>query len=467
MLNPRSLQAPLGPTLWVVLLVTSIVAGIPSGVRLVLSDGLVSLRPGAVVLAGLCLYLLLTWRTYRWGASDRALIWLGFLAAVIVARSIWPLITDEPETYFVSLPDFTGSPSWVGSVHAKGLVTASLLSTYVLLCAVSARLAAHRQIGPLLVSKAANALVASTTIFALIFLGAFAFSILRSGWDPTSWVVVIRGIDVGHLRASLPWMAVGPDEGVLFATCAACAGVRLLNANRKRWLAIAAIILSAAAILSFSRTAWLAWLFGGLLFLWWRERTLERPKRTLLPLAFLSLMLCIAVVSIATIPNTDGPLARFTDLTGGTAGFRLQQYATLIGALASSPIVGFGAEGYRPFTNGFPAENFWVEIAFSGGLLAITALTAAHVRLISSFRRWRHTAISMQAGWLPGLYCALWVQGFGMLFSTAGWLPTYWLLFGLTLGLLRPQQMVGELSIEHSSRLPLAREAPHKVRSLG
>jgi O-antigen ligase len=411
------------------------IASVPNQVRIALFDGLVSLRPFAAVLICVVIFQALTSYRYGWRPWSSLTVLLGTVAMILLLRSVWPLIWSEPEPVFVDKTYITGSPSWEGATHSKGLVTSLLLISYVALAVVVATLVRQTKLGERLAKRAANTLVWSITGFALLFLVFLARSVVVDGLNPALWSVVIRGIDVSRSGSDQSLLGIGPDEGVIFAAGAVLAGsLAAFNKGHRFALGFATLLQLAASLMSFSRGAWLAAFIGFLLLLLICSRTsrlLIAPYCVFCGGLFILLMLVIQSL------QGDAIARLVLGISGGTTDARLQQWQVLSSFLLQQPLLGYGAEGYRPFTAGFPAESFLLEMAFSGGLVILMLWVASQVSIWGLFARRLGTLRREADGIVIPVAVSFASFTLGTMFNTSGWTPVYWVLMGLVIGLLQ------------------------------
>jgi O-antigen ligase len=293
-------------------------------------------------------------------------------------------------------------------------------------------------LGEHLAKRAANTLVWSTAGFALLFLVLLAQSVVADGLNPALWSVVIRGIDVSRSGSGLSLLGIGPDEGVIFAAGAVLAGsLAAFNKGHRFALGIATLLQLAAGLMSFSRGAWLTALIGFLLLLLIYSRT---SRRLIAPyIALCGALLTSLMLAIQSLQG-DAVARLVLGMGGGTTDARLQQWQVLSSFLLQQPLLGYGAEGYRPFTAGFPAESFLLEMAFSGGLIILVLWVASQVSIWGLFAR-RVGALRREADGIV-IPVAVSFASFtvGTLFNTSGWTPIYWLLMGLVIGSLQRRE---------------------------
>jgi O-antigen ligase len=408
---------------------------LPTQVHISILGGLANLKPWMIAMAIIVVYALITARSQSLYWKDPIALLVVFSAAVILARSLWRLKWGGPEITFPVLSEWTGVPSWSGATKTRGVITAMLLLGYAVIVVVI-RALSERENGRLVVRYAIDALVATITLYALIFLAVLAYSILVYRGDAAAWPVQVRGIQLGPTSASHAVLLIGPVSGIEFGAAALLAAGRATGETglRRNLLVGATAILAIGTVLVFSRAAWVATLVGAIVLLAASSSRLQLSRRMIVVagLAVFGFGAAIAasalIFSLAIHGNT---LSRLLS-SGGTVGARLGEYRGMLAAFAGSPVFGNGAEAYRPLTSGLPAEDFIIEIAYSGGLLAVAPLIAAHVWLLVQYLRAKN--VSRDPIWL---LAALTVGLIGALFTSGGWDPTYWLTFGLTLAAIR------------------------------
>lgn len=451
-----------GPGAWLAILIVALIASNQTQVRLLLFDGLMSVRPDAVVLIGMILFLALSTHRYGWRPWNTATVLLGLVAAAVLLRSLWPVAFSDPEPLFVDRSAGVGAPSWMGATHSKGLVTSLLLVSYVALTIAVSAFVRQPRVGPGLANLAANVLVGSITAYALIFLALLIQSVATTGLNPTLWTVEIRGIDISRV-SDVSLFGIGPDQGVVFATGAILAGSRAaFRTRRRRALVASALILLTATLLSFSRGAWLVAFVGFLILLLLKSRF----SRMIAGPYIVAFALVLAGLSgFAQTVQGDAVARLFLGTDSGTIGARLQQWGVMLAALMQQPLGGFGAEGYRPFTSGFPGENFPLEIAFSGGLLVLVAWTAGQLIIVrrslgqvSALRRRADDTV------IPFML-ALFGYTVGTMTNESGWDPIYWLLMGVVVGAV--YRVPGDQPSPQGERLIVRRLGLDGVARLG
>jgi len=431
-------------TVWLVILVFSIVFGLPTQVRLSLLNGLISLRPFVPILLLILARQILQRGRQGWRFLNPVSIMLGVLCLIILLRSVWAVSMHEPEIYFHDLTDSTGAPSWAGSIHARGVVTALLLVTYVALAVATAAYASHRDFGARLTASALRALLFASTLYAAALLLLLAYSVAAKGWDPTAWPIVIRGIDVGHGRTDAALAGFGPDDGILFATGAVLAFASARSNGKRRYLVLMAVVDLSACLATFSRGAVISLVVGcGCVVI----AALGSYRSRVLALSMVSFGAATLLVLSAGPALALGPV--LDQLTGsGTGGARIQQWQSMLPALLQNPIFGYGAESYRPYTAGFPAENFVLDIAFSGGLLALVALVLSQATIALWVSRCLGRAHYLHDKSVSALGWGFLTYSIGTMLNTSAWSPVYWLLMGLTAG------TVYRLRVSHDARVP-------------
>lgn len=422
--------------LWFGLFVASVIVSLPTNVHLTLFSGLVNLRPWEPTMLVLLVVVLTSYRTARWQFNDIVAYCLLVTAGTILVRSTVRLFT-EAEPHFQVLVDWTGAPAWEGATKTKGIVSSLLLGAYVTLTVLVVGFARHRVFGPRLVHRAATILMWALAIYAAVFLALLTFSIAFYGTDAGTWPITVRGIDVGHFRSHSAVAFFGPVEGVTFAAGAVLAATRAHTLTKSRPLLLtSAAIQALAATLTFSRGAWLALLSGLVvsLILW----TGVRPKSIAIALAVVVSLGLVAIGLIVTIHSREPTIgSRLFSLLSSTSGARFADWGRMLLAFFRAPLFGYGAEAYRPLTYGFPAENFWLEVAVSGGLLALIPLVFAHAKTIQLFAAAHRSRAEGNEAWLQPLFLGFAVHMTGTFSNQVGWSPVYWLLLGLTLGSLR------------------------------
>jgi O-antigen ligase len=430
---PRSLRRV---DLWFGLLVASVVASLPTQVHFAVFGGLVNVRPWEPALVVLLVVVVASYRAARWQFNDVVAYALLLTAGTILVRSIVRLLT-EAEPHFRILTDWTGAPAWQGATKTKGLVSALLLAAYVVVAIVAAGLSRHRGFGARIVNQATTVLMWSLAIYAVGFIVLLGFSIAVYGTDPTSWPITVRGIDVGHFRTRSAVAFFGPFEGVTFAAGAALAAARARVSAHETPLALAfAATQAMAATLTFSRGAWLALVvgFAGLVLTW----TGVKPRSIAIGFAAVAALI-VLTIGLLVIVHTQEPAigSRLFSVVGSTSGARFADWQRMLQAFLRTPAFGYGAESFRPLTFGFPAENLWLEVAVSGGLLALVPLVLAHAKVMQLFVAARSSGADAAETWLMPLFLAFVVYLTGTFSNQIGWSPVYWLLLGLTLGSLR------------------------------
>ncbi|HEY9289372.1 MAG TPA: O-antigen ligase family protein [Candidatus Dormibacteraeota bacterium] len=419
---------------WVAVMVVSVVLSLPTNVHLTALHGLVNVRPWEPALAALLIVTVVTYARAHWSFVDLTAVCLSITALAVLLRSAVRDLT-EAEPHFRVLTDWTGAPAWEGATKSKGVITSLLLCGYVVLAILMAGLVRNPAIGKRLMARACTLLLWFLAGYAALFLLLlFASMVLYQG-HTTSWLVIIRGIDVGHSRSSPPLAFFGPLEGLTFATGATLASVRAASSGSGRPILVGLAVLQAlAATLTFSRGAWIALLIGLVATL--LVGVAWRPRMFALAIAAFAVLALAGFVVLALLsglaPHT---LQRVTSLAGGTGGARLGDWIRMLSAFGGSPIFGLGAEAYRPLTNGFPAENLWIEIAFSGGLLALVPLVVAHGR-IARLAAQLDMGRARDDPWLMAAFSAFVVAVSGTFSNTSGWSPVYWLFLGLVVGRL-------------------------------
>jgi len=435
-MTSRNGQVPGRLDLWLMLLVASIVVSLPTNVHFTLPGGLINLRPWEPLLAASVVAVLMSYRAVRWQFADVVAYCLLITAGAILARSIVRLFT-EAEPHFRVLVDWTGSPAWEGATKTKGLVSSLLLGAYVILAILVAGLARHPVFGSRMVDRASMILMWSLAVSAMVFLALLAYSIAFYGTDAGTWPIMVRGIAVGHFRTRAAVAQFGPLEGVTFAAGAVLAGARARASANGRLLTLgAAAIQALAATLTFSRGAWLALLVGlAVALVFWSG---VKPKSIAIALAVVVVLSVLTTVLMATIHSREPAISsRLFSVLGSTSGARFADWQRMLQAFLRAPLFGYGAEAYRPLTFGFPAENFWLEVAVSGGLLALVPLVFAHAKIVQLFWAAHRSRAEGTEVWLMPIFLAFVVYVIGTFSNQSAWSPVYWLLLGLSLGNLR------------------------------
>jgi hypothetical protein len=422
--------------LWLMLLIGLIVVSLPTSVHFALPGGLINLRLWEPVLAAAVVAMVVSYRAGHWQIADVVAYCLLITAGAILARSIVRLFT-EAEPHFRVLVDWTGSPAWEGATKPRGIVSSLLLVAYVIVAIVVAGLSRHPVFGARMVDRASTILMWSLAIYALVFIGLLGFSIALYGTDAGAWPIMVRGIDVGHFRTGAAIAQFGPLEGVTFAAGAVLAAARARSAANARILTLgAAAIQALAATLTFSRGAWLALLVGlaASLLLW----TGVKLRTIVTALALVVVLGVLTIGLIVIVRSREGAISsRLLSVLGSTSGARLADWQHMLQSFVRAPLFGYGAEAYRPLTYGFPAENFWLEVAVSGGLLALVPLVFAHAKIVQLFGAARRLRADGADLWLMPIFLALIVYTTGTFSNQAAWSPVYWLILGLSLGSLR------------------------------
>lgn len=435
-MTSRNGRVPGRLDLWLVLLVVSIVVSLPSNAHFTLPGGLINLRPWEPIFAASVVGALVSYRRARWHFVDVVAYSLLITALAILARSL-VRFAFEAEPHFRVLVDWTGAPAWEGATRTKGVVSSLLLGAYVTLAILVLGLSRHRVFGSRMVDRGSTILMWSLAAYATVFIVLLAFSIVFYGTDAGNWPITVRGIDVGHFRTRAAVAFFGPFEGLTFATGAILAFARAgASASARPLILGAAAIQTLAATLTFSRGAWLAILVG--LAAWLLLWTGVKPRSIAMALAVVVILGAVTVGLIATLHSRESTISsRLLSVFGSTSGARVADWARMLAAFLRAPVFGYGAEAYRPLTYGFPAENFWLEVAVSGGLLALIPLVFAHARIVQLFEAARRARRLAAEPWLMPLSLAFLVHLTGTFTNQVGWSPVYWLLLGLTLGGLR------------------------------
>jgi O-antigen ligase len=447
-------------SIWLSLLILASVISVPAPIRIALFGGLVSLRPFAIVLICVVIFQVLSSYRYGWQTWNPITVLLALVALEVLVRSSWPLIWSDPEPVFVDRTGFTGSPSWAGAIHSKGLVTSLLLLTYVAVAVVAATFASQRQLGEILVSRAATTLLWSITVFALLFLMVLALSIAANGLDPALWTVVIRGIDVSRSSSDQTLLGVGPDEGVIFAAGAVMAASRAaLRSKERKALSLSAVVQLTAAVLTFSRGAWLTAFIGLLALLLIKSRT---SRILIAPFIVTCGLVLLALITL--VQSIQGNTIARLVLVGssGTGDARLEQWWIMLNLLLQQPLVGYGAEGYRPYTSGFPAENFILEIAFSGGVIVVVFWVVGQIAIARRFLTSLKTLRSHSDDSVIPLALALASFTVGTMLNTSGWTPIYWLVMGLVVGSLQ-RVALPQPSLRSRQRTVMDADSPRRI----
>lgn len=417
------------------MLAIAIGISLPTQVHITVLGGLANLKPWMIAIGIIAVYLLYTARAQSLYWKDPIALLLVLTAGAILVRSLWRYKWGGPEISFRALTDWTGVPSWSGLTKTRGVITASLLLAYVVIVLVI-RTLSERNKGRLVIRYAIDGLVATITVYAVLFLTVLVYSVLVYRGDAAAWPVEVRGIQLGPAFISHAVLLIGPLSGIEFGTAAVLAAGRATYAvGVMRSLFVgAAAILTIGSVLVFSRAAWIATVVGAIVLLVASATRLRLSKKATL---VASLTVCGLIVAIGTsafifaLDVHGNTLSRLLS-SGSTIGARFDQYRQMLAAFAASPVFGNGAEAYRPLTSGLPAEDFIIEIAYSGGLLAVIPFIAAHVWLLVLY--FRAKDVAREPIWL---LAALTVQLTGVLFTSGGWDPTYWLTFGLALAAIR------------------------------
>lgn len=435
-MTSRSRQVPGRLDLWLMVLVALIVVSLPTNVRVALPGGLINLRLWEPALAASVVAAIASYRSARWQFTDVGAYCLLITAGAILTRSVVRFLT-EAEPHFRVLVDWTGAPAWQGATKPKGLVTSVLLGSYIILAILIAGFSRHPVFGSRLVDGASTILMWALAVYALVFIALLAFSIALYGTDAGAWPILVRGIDVGHFRTHAAVAQFGPLEGVTFAAGAILAGARARASANARLLTLgAAAIQALAATLTFSRGAWLALLVGltASLFLW----TGVKLKTIATALAVVVFLAVLTIGLIAILRSREAAISsRLLSLLSSTSGARVADWHRMLQAFGRMPLFGYGAEAYRPLTFGFPAENFWLEVAVSGGLLALVPLVFAHAKIGQLFWAARRSRVDGADIWLMPIFLSFVVYAIGTFSNQSAWSPVYWLLLGLSLGSLR------------------------------
>ena len=429
-------QVPGRLDLWLMALVALIVVSLPTNVKVALPGGLINLRLWEPVLVASVVAVIASYRAARWQFVDLVAYCLLIAAGAILARSAVRFLT-EAEPHFRVLTDWTGAPAWQGATKPKGLVTSMLLVAYVILAILVAGLSRHPVFGPTLLDGASKILMWSLAIYATTFVALLAFSLAVFGTDAPGWPIMVRGIDVGHFRTQAAIAQFGPLEGVTFAAGAILAGLRARASTNARLLTLgAAAIQALAATLTFSRGAWLALLVGlaASLFL------LSGGKlKTIATVTAVVVVLGLVTIGLITVVRSREAAigSRLLSVLGSTSGARFADWQRMLQAFVRMPLFGYGAEAYRPLTYGFPAEDFWLEVAVSGGLLALVPLVFAHAKIGQLFWAAHRSRVDAADAWLMPIFLAFVAYAVGAFSNQSVWSPVYWLLLGLSLGSLQ------------------------------
>ncbi|MBD3237622.1 MAG: hypothetical protein GF330_13030, partial [Candidatus Eisenbacteria bacterium] len=204
-----------------------------------------------------------------------------------------------------------------------------------------------------------------------------------------------RFLAVGSLRGHLTY------AGTLMTVCAAAFGLAISRSGRPRllWL-VTGLATGAGLLASYSRSAWLGAVAGGLL-LWilaWRARGeihLPGGRRSLLAGAWL-----VAAAALLVFAVTPGLRGRFLEMADVGSLPRLRLWATALRIFADFPVFGAGLGEWKelfplyrvdfPYmATGHPHSdllNVLVHSGFAGGLAFVSLWVALGRRLARGAR---------------------------------------------------------------------------------
>ncbi len=414
----------------------SVVASLPTQANLTLPRGL-HLRLWEPVLGLTALYCAVTFRRYRWALGSPSLLLIPLSALVLLVRSLWQLHLGS--AYVPPLVDVPGDFVWPGGQTApQGVSEAILLVGYSLLALVAGLMVGRRVTATVAIPQAVRVLVLGLAVFAALFVGTVAVSFIRFGFTTAHWLVLVRGISLVHDPTYPLLLQIGPLEGVSFATGSVVASSWAVVESRLRALmAVSAGILAVAALISLARGGWLVLVVGWILTL--LLLNVVRRRVLLTGLIGLVLVALVVVVGIVVSGHASSPiLERLVSVFSSTGGARLQQYGAMLNGTLANPIFGNGVDAYRSITHGLPAEDWWLEVAFSGGLLATIPLLIAHIEDARLFLRLPKAVRTNEYTWATPIFLGFVGVIVGALTNTSGLSPLYWIVLGITLGCWNP-----------------------------
>jgi O-antigen ligase len=232
-----------------------------------------------------------------------------------------------------------------------------------------------------------------------------------------------------------------------------------LRSKERKALSLSAVVQLTAAVLTFSRGAWLTAFIGLLALLLIKSRT---SRILIAPFIVTCGLVLLALITL--VQSIQGNTIARLVLVGssGTGDARLEQWWIMLNLLLQQPLVGYGAEGYRPYTSGFPAENFILEIAFSGGVIVVVFWVVGQIAIARRFLTSLKTLRSHSDDSVIPLALALASFTVGTMLNTSGWTPIYWLVMGLVVGSLQ-RVALPQPSLRSRQRTVMDADSPRRI----
>jgi O-antigen ligase len=196
-------------------------------------------------------------------------------------------------------------------------------------------------------------------------------------------------------------------------------------------------------LLSFTRSAWLSFFVGLILYGLFRKHLhlkWRRIFRFTLPLlaVFLVIALGIFVVKTDLLVSYTEKLSRLTDYKTGTGVYRLQLWKTVFRDVPSSWLLGHGTQGHLAlFDNDETVglANFPLDILHSSGVLGLLVFAWIQLKILLLARRGirasKNPVVSQVLRILAVSFIAMWVSNF---FICVYWLSFPWVFTALIVG---------------------------------
>jgi O-antigen ligase len=205
-------------------------------------------------------------------------------------------------------------------------------------------------------------LVLVAAAHALVGLGQFALQsdmglqiLGEEQLDPIRGGITVIEIDGQRILRAYGLARHPNTVGGLLAlgALAAASDVWLSRSQRQRWLSVIALgLITAGLVVTFSRSAWLGALGGGLVWVW--AARLHRPRPWFTPrVVAVSLASLVVVAFVVTQPELFaarllGGLSQQFRLEQGSLVARAESLQTAWAVIQQAPFVGVGVRGYLP-----------------------------------------------------------------------------------------------------------------------
>lgn len=256
-----------------------------------------------------------------------------------------------------------------------------------------------------------------------------------------------------------------------FQTFTALVGLSVIGLGQVRrwtlgWILLGTVLSSIALALSFTRAAWLAFMIGILVIIFFQLRG-GRSLILLSRVGVLVLIMLLVLAPTGLLGDLSTRLASITDLSNYTIAFRLQIFKAALAELSSSPILGLGTNsfGQRHFdpTNDFaPAylPSLFLVTLYDVGIVGFLLLLGTFGIIV-----WALVQITLKDryGW-RGVFAIALLSGLVSLFvsyqgTNAFWFSYNWIIMAIALRLYQSDRQRDRTSRMFSSR-------PKTVRSL-